>query len=255
MKYMSVLAAILITISTCDGMAQKIGNALHLDDHGEYVNLGGESNLSFGGNQEYTIECWVKPDDDNRIRVIVSKFNLGIRGEYQLSLNGSNTVSIDRESSSVLSGNVGIYIGGYNHIAATYDGTKSRIYVNGVLDVSDAKGSQPSDTITPVLIGARLQNSIPSDFYVGSIDDVRIWNYAKTAQEIQDQRNVALTGSEPGLVGYWPLDEFEDLGVGDPGVNDLRDLSPNGNHGDAKGSPQIVQQNSGADEWIFLDDE
>lgn len=41
----------------------------------------------------------------------------------------------------------------------------------------------------------------------GEMAEVRVWDVARTEQEIFDNMNTALTGSETGLVGYWPLDE------------------------------------------------
>lgn len=46
-------------------------------------------------------------------------------------------------------------------------------------------------------------------FWKGIIYDVRIWNYARTQQEIQRDMYKKLTGYEPGLVAYYPLDEAE----------------------------------------------
>jgi hypothetical protein len=47
----------------------------------------------------------------------------------------------------------------------------------------------------------------PQGFYQGEIDETRIWNITRTAEEIQDTMNRPLTGNEPGLVGYWKMDE------------------------------------------------
>ena len=41
--------------------------------------------------------------------------------------------------------------------------------------------------------------------FEGFISDVRIWNYARTQSEIQADMHKRLTGNEPGLVGYWPM--------------------------------------------------
>ncbi len=41
----------------------------------------------------------------------------------------------------------------------------------------------------------------------GLIDEVRIWNVARTEEQIQASWNRSLRGDEPGLVGYWPLNE------------------------------------------------
>jgi len=38
------------------------------------------------------------------------------------------------------------------------------------------------------------------------IDEIRAWNVAKTQAEVQDAALQALTGQEPGLVGYWNFD-------------------------------------------------
>lgn len=48
---------------------------------------------------------------------------------------------------------------------------------------------------------------LTSDFFKGNITDVRIWNYARSQQEILDAMNAELRGDESGLVGYWKLNE------------------------------------------------
>ncbi|MDZ7581905.1 MAG: LamG-like jellyroll fold domain-containing protein [Deltaproteobacteria bacterium] len=68
----------------------------------------------------------------------------------------------------------------------------------------------------------------------GSMDEVRIWNVARTQGEIQAALAVPLAGNESGLVGYWKFDETEDLGVGGDGQDDFRDFSGNENHVDFK---------------------
>ena len=55
----------------------------------------------------------------------------------------------------------------------------------------------------------------------GQIDDIRLWNTARTPSEIQDNMHKALTGNEVGLVGYWPMNEGEGTTVYDKaGSND-----------------------------------
>jgi hypothetical protein len=52
-------------------------------------------------------------------------------------------------------------------------------------------------------------------FIDGAIDDLRIWNVARTGQEIRSFMGQELTGKEPGLVGYWPMDEARGTSVFD----------------------------------------
>ncbi|MEN3333738.1 MAG: hypothetical protein V7641_3103 [Blastocatellia bacterium] len=70
----------------------------------------------------------------------------------------------------------------------------------------------------PVLIG----NGYTSP-YIGQIADVRIWNKARSSDEIKADMSRRLKGDEPGLTGCWPLDD--DIGTS------ARDLSPNKNYG------------------------
>ena len=43
--------------------------------------------------------------------------------------------------------------------------------------------------------------------FQGLIDEVRVWNVARSEVEIQSAMSTPLSGNEPGLVGYWKLDE------------------------------------------------
>ena len=70
---------------------------------------------------------------------------------------------------------------------------------------------------------ARDENGLFVDEMDGVIDEVRIWNVARTATEIGTVRCTPLDGTEPGLIAYLPFDA------------DLDDLTGNGNGGTAVG--------------------
>ena len=92
------------------------------------------------------------------------------------------------------------------HIAMTYDGTVSSIFVNGIL-----VASQPCTLAVPMnsTIPLRLGGSpfIPNQAMHGYLDEVRIWNYPRSQSQLKDNMNKLLFGDEPGLVGYWTFDE------------------------------------------------
>ena len=57
------------------------------------------------------------------------------------------------------------------------------------------------------LFGAAVLGHHTSEHFKGSIDEVRIWNIARSEDQIKEDMNRSLKGTEPGLVGYWNFDE------------------------------------------------
>ena len=104
------------------------------------------------------------------------------------------------------------------HIAVTYDVNDDYIfYLNGeeVSRYSKLKGRPP--IANPVrYIGKN---------FMGKIDDVRMWNVVRSQEEIQNTMNQTLTGDEPGLVAYYPMDLNDDNATWE-----LVDLSPRQNN-------------------------
>ncbi len=112
--------------------------------------------------------------------------------------------------------------GRWHHVAATFDGSNYRIYIDGQLVHTQGVAMQPIDC--PVRWIGRVDNH-----FQGSIADVRLWKVVRTQAEIQTNMNRRLWGTEPGLVGYWPLS--------DAGGTVARDRTTAGNHGQMQGFP------------------
>ena len=80
-----------------------------------------------------------------------------------------------------------------------------RFYVNGTLI-----GQQTSvrfDSSNFMSAGAAVFFNGPQQYYPGELDEVRIWNVVRQPGEIADSMQRPLSGTEPGLAGYWKFDE------------------------------------------------
>ena len=102
----------------------------------------------------------------------------------------------------------------WHHIATTFDGTNYKLFINGeeINNYTDAAGFTPYATPTRYI----------GSTFLGKIDEVRMWNVARTQEEIQVAMNDTLSGDETGLVAYYPMDLNNNW--------ELVDHSSNNNH-------------------------
>jgi hypothetical protein len=114
---------------------------------------------------------------------------------------------------------------GWFHVAATYDGTVVRAFVNGEQRGSLTVSAPLETTSTIVTVGG---SGIITAFFDGMLDELRIWSYARTQEEIAGDMRRRLTGNENGLVVYLNMEEGT-------GVT-TEDATGNGNHGDLVGA-------------------
>ena len=91
----------------------------------------------------------------------------------------------------------------WSHIAATYDGSLIKYYVNGCkVNELPATGDLVQNNLITA-IGARPANTVPVEHFRGNIDEVRIWNIVRTEVEIQQNMNFLLPTTQPGLQAYY----------------------------------------------------
>lgn len=99
--------------------------------------------------------------------------------------------------------------GQWHHIAVTHNQSTNvaTIYIDGVSNVSGTLtygGGGGTSKVAYDLIGASNQNSIGTqDYFQGDIDELQIWNYALSENEIRGYKDCELEGSESGLITYY----------------------------------------------------
>src|SRR4030095_15174182 len=103
-----------------------------------------------------------------------------------------------RTSDIGVTGNSSVAIDGCAHRAATYDGSALKLYVNGSQVATTAITGAIVSSSEPLRIGG---NSFWGEFFAGTIDEVRIYNRALTASEIQADMNTPV-GSAASLPDF-----------------------------------------------------
>ncbi len=86
------------------------------------------------------------------------------------------------------------------HLAATYDGVRMRVFVNGVPTGALAATGAIPVTVDPLYLGTKTPAAIAGDHLNGSLDDVRVYNRALAATEVGTLAGLDL---QDGLVAWW----------------------------------------------------
>ena len=94
-------------------------------------------------------------------------------------------------------------LGTWHHVAAYYDGANIKVMIDG----GGVGRTESWNTIWAGDGGLHIGGLRGGRYFQGLIDEVRIWDVARTVEEINAAMNTTLDGNEAGLAGYWHLDE------------------------------------------------
>ncbi|MCX6270714.1 MAG: right-handed parallel beta-helix repeat-containing protein [Bacteroidetes bacterium] len=184
------------------------GTALDFDGTNDYVNCGNAGSLNITGTM--TIEAWIKADTwgaNSYDGSIVSK-DYSTPGGYTLCCGDNGRLNFVIGASGawryVISGPV-MAAGQWNHVAGVYDGSSISIYINGKLEGRLSCLFNPSVSSNSLFIGN--SPGFPTRLFDGRIEEVRIWNVARTESEIRENMHLHLTGTKIGLVSYWQFND------------------------------------------------
>ncbi|MDH5770526.1 MAG: LamG domain-containing protein, partial [Candidatus Bathyarchaeota archaeon] len=211
------------------------GTALYFDGINDWVRIPHSSSLDFTGNQ-MSIEFWMKLENDwypgvSSVNPIIFCKGDALCVAALLGNTGSLRFNLPYLEPYTNSDKTNWKTDTWYHIAGVFTGSQIIIYINGEVDTAQPlTGSVPRSTLNAA-IGAHCFGG--KDFFNGVIDEVAIYDYARAAEDIQNDFNSVAENP----VGYWKFDEGSGTVAGDS--------SGNGNTGTLMNGPQWVNGVSG----------
>lgn len=215
----------LLLLITTNSYAQ----ALRFNGSNNYVTITNDTELHV---TTFTLEAWIKPEGTG---IRVSSGSGGVRavpiitkgrGEadtpshvntnFFLGIDANRKLTADFEEASganhpVISRSF-IRDSIWTHVAVSYEPETAvwNLYINGVLDTTQDIGNYilpASNSVQPAAIGSALDSrGTAAGYFNGKIDEVRIWNIARTSADILKTYNAELTDGA-GLVARYSFNE------------------------------------------------
>lgn len=205
--------------------------ALYFDGHSSWANING---VYEHAPNNFTVEWWIKP-------LSTIDYNNRIQGGYG---NWDSTFIFHTESNgSIYCGNdlntrftpyeisVGTFeTNVWQHFAFVYNSGTATLYKNGI-PIANKNNVPQSGVWGNFLLGYPWA----FDGYIhGIIDELRVWEIARSQVDINTYKDVELTGNEIGLHGYWHFNDTASVAT---------DFSQNQNHGNLYNTQYTINDN------------
>lgn len=236
-----------VTITT-DAESAVHAGALQFDGVNDYVDITGATSV-YTGTSNFTWEAWINTSHSGLRQDIIS---IGSHAQNETAfffVNDAGKLQVDLPYQGGTASTTSVNDGNWHHVALTMNASSkiATLYVDGT-----AEGSK---TFTGNAInltqghGAFIGGVVSSDntYFKGMIDEVRIWNTLRTAQQISDNKDEQISSTQANLVAHYTMDDVKG------GI--VHDATSNAGHGALNGpgpSSGVLTLSSASSQYVDL---
>lgn len=198
------------TTSSYNIYSSPASSSLEFDGVDDYVIM---PLMDFSSSDEMTIELWIKTTDvsSNSGYTLTRQEAIGFGPDWLLAFQDFGTTLSFGLRTDVTYSELDASVdptyfedGAWHHIAAVYDGANKYIYVDGVQIGMEPRTGNVTNNGNSNVMGRYI---IGSDFFEGTMDELRFWNVARTESELSINKIACFDGSEANLIACY---SFED---------------------------------------------
>lgn len=163
---------------------------------------------------DFTLEAWMKPESAGTLIACKGAPGGYGNGGFLLVYNGNGSFKLATDDGmgfyEVVSSDTLSRDGKWHHILGLRRGGALEIY----LDFKKCRVTPGTNRFTPLnvnnsqplTVAMTNQYQEPFQYYSGLLDEVRVWNMARTYGSREEYDSTLLTGQEKGLCGWWNFD-------------------------------------------------
>jgi Concanavalin A-like lectin/glucanases superfamily/Immunoglobulin domain/Immunoglobulin I-set domain len=166
----------------------KVAQAFNLSGTNSFIQVPHSPSLNF--TNQISMLAWINPTSNTNVTIrLLDKHTFGGSDGYHLAL-ATNRLQM-KLGTVIVNGRSTIPLNTFTFVAATFDGSSHKLYINGVLDTNLVSATTIPINAVALRIGADLAGG---SIYKGLIDEVMLFNRALTAAEIQSIYSAGTNG-------------------------------------------------------------
>lgn len=173
----------------------QFGGALQFDGVNDTVSVPDDDSLDLTTGM--TIEAWIYPTATSGTRdVLIKEGSVDLYNLYARNGGGSPESNVFVGGVNRVAVGAPLAVNTWVHLAGTYDGTTLRLFVNGAEAATQVVGGAIATSSGALRIGG---NALWGEYFQGRIDEVRVYNRALSASEIQTDMNTPVASEPPAI--------------------------------------------------------
>jgi hypothetical protein len=205
---------------------------LKLDGVNDYAQIADNDAIDFTKDQNFTVEARVRTTGSTDNDAILEKWSQSGGYPFVIRYKANGTVIAARydgsKNPSIISTST-INDGEFHHLAFVKEGSNLKLYIDGKLEGTTTDTTTGTTTnSSPLYLGSRGGNL---EFFKGDLDDIRIWNVARSEAEIKTSQG-GVASNSTGLVAYLPME------------NGAVNITSNNHHATLKNEATIINSAS-----------
>ncbi|GLR15915.1 LamG domain-containing protein [Portibacter lacus] len=229
------------TLAPCYFCPELTQVSLDFDGIDDLITIDNHPSLIPTNNNSMTFEAWINPNNVDGFQSIVSSANSLIQYNLAVYLY-FDKLRVTASSGKVVTSTSTIPTNSWTHIGVVFNANSStpalstiEIYINGLLDITLTDSFESSNLGNPLILG-----NINGDNWTfkGQMEEVRFWNDARTAHEINVNQSKELYGGEDNLSAYFSFNNGVPNG-NNTNLTLIPDLSNNNNEGHLSGFVKV----------------
>jgi len=210
-----------MAIPTSICAAGRVGNAIQLQNN-EYIQI--ENWNGIAGSSSRSCTAWIKFSSTTGLDKVIASWGAEADGQkWMFRVGSTNRLEVGAWN-GYIRGTTDLGDGRWHHVAAVLSADNNttvsdvKLYVDGVMELATCFNPDrlinTANTET-VYIGAVQNNNVMMNYFVGVLDDIRIYDRALSLEDILHM------AGDVGLMAYWALDDVTGTTSGDRSGNEI----------------------------------